>query len=65
MKKLRHSPADDPRYGERAGAEIESVDHGSHHWGFRLMITFGGIAALAAAIGRSLVERAPYRTTRR
>ncbi len=46
-----HLP-DDPRYGERAGAEIDYLPIMEvTYWGFRLMITFGGVAALAAAIG--------------
>ncbi|MDN5704792.1 MAG: cytochrome ubiquinol oxidase subunit I [Yaniella sp.] len=46
-----HLP-DDPRYGERAGSEIEYLPIMEvTYWGFRLMITFGGIAAVAAALG--------------
>lgn len=46
-----HLP-DDPRYGERAGSEIEYLPIMEvTYWGFRLMITFGGVAALTAAIG--------------
>lgn len=46
-----HLP-DDPMYGERAGSEIEYLPVMEvTYWGFRLMITFGGLAALAAAIG--------------
>ncbi|MFC0580870.1 cytochrome ubiquinol oxidase subunit I [Micrococcoides hystricis] len=45
-----HLP-DDPMYGERAGAEINYLPIMEvTYWGFRLMITFGGLAALAAAI---------------
>lgn len=45
-----HLP-DDPRYGERAGAEIDYVPVMEvTYWGFRLMIGFGGLAAAAAAV---------------
>ena len=43
-----HLP-DNPIYGERAGQEIEYVPVMEvTYWGFRMMIGFGGIAALAA-----------------
>ncbi|MGO1182134.1 MAG: cytochrome ubiquinol oxidase subunit I [Micrococcaceae bacterium] len=46
-----HLP-DDPMYGDRAGTEIDYLPVMEvTYWGFRLMITFGGMAALAAAIG--------------
>lgn len=45
-----HLP-DDPLYGERAGEEIDYLPVMEvTYWGFRLMITFGGLAALAAAV---------------
>ena len=45
-----HLP-DDPIYGERAGMEINYLPIMEvTYWGFRLMITFGGLAALAAAV---------------
>ena len=45
-----HLP-DDPMYGERAGMEIDYLPVMEvTYWGFRIMITFGGLAALAAAI---------------
>ncbi|MGY5317773.1 cytochrome ubiquinol oxidase subunit I [Neomicrococcus lactis] len=41
----------DPIYGERAGEEINYLPVMEvTYWGFRLMITFGGMAAVAAAI---------------
>ncbi|MDK7082411.1 cytochrome ubiquinol oxidase subunit I [Pseudoglutamicibacter cumminsii] len=46
-----HLP-DDPMYGKYAGSEIDYQPiMAVTYWGFRLMITFGGLAALAAAIG--------------
>jgi cytochrome d ubiquinol oxidase subunit I len=45
-----HLP-DNPIYGERAGQEIQYVPVMEvTYWGFRMMIGFGGIAALAALI---------------
>lgn len=45
-----HLP-DDPLYGERAGTEIEYQPLMEvTYWGFRLMITFGGLAALAGVL---------------
>ncbi|MDY6055523.1 cytochrome ubiquinol oxidase subunit I [Micrococcus sp.] len=45
-----HLP-DDPMYGERAGSEIDYLPLMEvTYWGFRLMITFGGLAALAGAL---------------
>lgn len=45
-----HLP-NDPIYGERAGQEINYLPVMEvTYWGFRLMITFGGMAAVAAAI---------------
>ena len=52
-----HLP-DDPIYGERAGQEIDYLPVMEvTYWGFRLMITFGGLAALAAAIALWLTRR--------
>jgi cytochrome d ubiquinol oxidase subunit I len=43
-----HLP-DDPMYGDRAGQEINYLPLMEvTYWGFRLMITFGGLAAAAA-----------------
>lgn len=45
-----HLP-DNPLYGERAGQEIQYVPVMEvTYWGFRMMIGFGGIAALAALL---------------
>ena len=45
-----HLP-NDPLYGERAGQEIEYVPVMEvTYWGFRMMIGFGGVAALAALL---------------
>ncbi|MET3142219.1 UNVERIFIED_ORG: cytochrome d ubiquinol oxidase subunit I [Arthrobacter sp. UYEF2] len=45
-----HLP-DNPIYGERAGQEIQYVPVMEvTYWGFRMMIGFGGIAALAALL---------------
>ena len=42
---------DDPMYGERAGQEINYVPiMPVTYWGFRMMIGFGGLAAMAAGI---------------
>lgn len=52
-----HLP-DDPIYGERAGQEIDYLPVMEvTYWGFRLMITFGGLAALAAAIALWLTRK--------
>lgn len=46
-----HIP-DKEMYGDRAGQEIDYQPvMGVTYWGFRLMITFGGLGALAAAVG--------------
>ena len=45
-----HLP-DNPIYGERAGQEIQYVPVMEvTYWGFRMMIGFGGLAALAALV---------------
>ncbi len=42
---------DDPMYGDRAGQEINYVPvMPVTYWGFRMMIGFGGLAAMAAAV---------------
>ncbi|RII42999.1 cytochrome ubiquinol oxidase subunit I [Galactobacter valiniphilus] len=52
-----HLP-DDPMYGDRAGQEIDYQPvMGVTYWGFRLMITFGGLGALAALIGLWVTRR--------
>jgi cytochrome bd ubiquinol oxidase subunit I len=52
-----HLP-DDPMYGERAGAEIDYVPvMAVTYWGFRMMIGFGGLAALAAFVAWFLTRR--------
>lgn len=52
-----HLP-DDPMYGERAGMEIDYLPVMEvTYWGFRIMITFGGLAALAAAIALWLTRK--------
>ncbi|MFD1214603.1 cytochrome ubiquinol oxidase subunit I [Arthrobacter sp. GCM10027362] len=49
---------DDPVYGERAGQPIEYVPVMEvTYWGFRLMITFGMLAAAAAAVALWLVRK--------
>jgi len=46
-----HLP-DEPIYGDRAGEKIDYQPvMGVTYWGFRLMITFGGLGALAAGTG--------------
>ncbi|MGG5172826.1 cytochrome ubiquinol oxidase subunit I [Pseudarthrobacter sp. J1738] len=41
----------DPKYGDRAGQEIQYVPVMEvTYWGFRMMIGFGGLAAFAAAV---------------
>ena len=60
-----HLP-DDPRYGERAGQEVEYVPiMWITYWGFRLMIGFGAVAAFAAAVAlwltrKGTVPRSPW-----
>ncbi|GAA3703020.1 cytochrome ubiquinol oxidase subunit I [Zhihengliuella alba] len=52
-----HLP-DDPMYGDRAGQEINYLPLMEvTYWGFRMMITFGGIAAFAAAVALWLTRR--------
>ncbi|AYF97019.1 cytochrome ubiquinol oxidase subunit I [Protaetiibacter intestinalis] len=52
-----HLP-DDPKYGERAGSEIQYVPNLEvTYWGFRIMIGFGAIAALAAAVALWLTRK--------
>jgi cytochrome d ubiquinol oxidase subunit I len=52
-----HLP-DDPMYGERAGQEIDYLPVMEvTYWGFRIMITFGGLAALAAALALWLTRK--------
>ncbi|QCU77872.1 cytochrome ubiquinol oxidase subunit I [Citricoccus sp. SGAir0253] len=52
-----HLP-DDPLYGERAGQEIDYLPVMEvTYWGFRIMITFGGLAALAAAVALWVTRR--------
>ncbi|MBB4735395.1 cytochrome ubiquinol oxidase subunit I [Micrococcus cohnii] len=52
-----HLP-DDPMYGERAGRPIDYQPLMEvTYWGFRLMITFGGLAALAAAMTLWMTRR--------
>ncbi|MHA7140555.1 MULTISPECIES: cytochrome ubiquinol oxidase subunit I [unclassified Arthrobacter] len=49
---------DDPMYGERAGMEIDYVPVMEvTYWGFRMMITFGAVAALAAAVALVITRR--------
>ena len=52
-----HLP-DDPLYGERAGAPIDYQPLMEvTYWGFRLMITFGGLGALAGALTLWMTRR--------
>ncbi|GER23544.1 putative integral membrane cytochrome D ubiquinol oxidase (Subunit I) CydA [Zafaria cholistanensis] len=52
-----HLP-DDPMYGERAGEEINYLPLMEvTYWGFRLMITFGGLAAFAALVALWMTRR--------
>ena len=45
-------------YGERAGSEINYLPVMEvTYWGFRLMITFGGLAAVAAAVALWLTRK--------
>ncbi|THJ65668.1 cytochrome ubiquinol oxidase subunit I [Arthrobacter echini] len=49
---------DDPIYGERAGSEIDYVPVMEvTYWGFRIMITFGVLAACAAAVALLIVRK--------
>ncbi|WP_077488620.1 cytochrome ubiquinol oxidase subunit I [Sinomonas mesophila] len=49
---------DNPRYGERAGSEVQYVPVMEvTYWGFRMMIGFGGLAALAAAVALYATRR--------
>jgi cytochrome d ubiquinol oxidase subunit I len=52
-----HLP-DNPIYGERAGQEIQYVPVMEvTYWGFRMMIGFGGVAALAALVALWLTRK--------
>ena len=52
-----HLP-DDEMYGTNAGAEIDyTPNFAVTYWGFRIMIGFGGIAAVAAAIALWVVRK--------
>jgi cytochrome d ubiquinol oxidase subunit I len=52
-----HLP-DNPIYGERAGAEIQYVPVMEvTYWGFRMMIGFGGLAAMAALVALWLTRK--------
>ncbi|GAB3821837.1 cytochrome ubiquinol oxidase subunit I [Tessaracoccus terricola] len=52
-----HLP-DDPMYGERAGSEIDYLPVMEvTYWGFRLMITLGGLSAAAAAVALWLTRK--------
>jgi cytochrome d ubiquinol oxidase subunit I len=49
---------ENPAYGERAGQPIQYVPvMAVTYWGFRMMITFGGLAAAAAAVALWLVRK--------
>ncbi|MCU1407608.1 MAG: cytochrome ubiquinol oxidase subunit [Glaciihabitans sp.] len=49
---------DDPIYGDRAGTEINYVPLMEvTYWGFRLMIGFGGLAAMAAVVALWITRR--------
>ncbi|MBG0741640.1 cytochrome ubiquinol oxidase subunit I [Paeniglutamicibacter antarcticus] len=49
---------DNPIYGDRAGQEIQYVPvMAVTYWGFRMMIGFGGLAALAALVALVLVRK--------
>ncbi len=49
---------DNPIYGARAGQEIQYVPvMAVTYWGFRMMIGFGGLAALAALVALALVRK--------
>ena len=59
-----HLP-DDPIYGERAGMEINYLPIMEvTYWGFRLMITFGGLAAVAAALALWLSRKGTVPTSK-
>ena len=50
--------SDDPMYGPRAGQEINYVPiMAVTYWGFRMMIGFGGLAALAAGVALWLTRK--------
>ena len=50
--------AQDAKYGDRAGQEINYVPLMIvTYWGFRIMITFGGLAALACALAWWLTRK--------
>ncbi len=52
-----HLP-DDPIYGERAGSEINYLPIMEvTYWGFRLMITLGGLSAVAAGVALWLTRK--------
>ncbi|MCU1572380.1 MAG: cytochrome bd ubiquinol oxidase subunit [Micrococcaceae bacterium] len=57
---------DNPIYGDRAGQQIEYVPvMAVTYWGFRIMIGFGGLAALAALVAlyltrKGTVPRSPW-----
>ena len=57
---------DDPRYGERAGQQIDYLPLMEvTYWGFRIMIGFGALAAFAAAVAlwltrKGTVPRSPW-----
>ncbi|WP_154605272.1 cytochrome ubiquinol oxidase subunit I [Arthrobacter sp. AQ5-05] len=52
-----HLP-DDPMLGERAGTEINYVPiMAVTYWGFRMMIGFGGLAAMAAGVALFLTRK--------
>jgi cytochrome d ubiquinol oxidase subunit I len=52
-----HVP-DDPKYGDQAGKKIDYQPiMGVTYWGFRLMITFGGLGALAALLALILSRK--------
>lgn len=59
-----HLP-EDPMYGERSGAEVDYLPVVEvTYWGFRLMITFGGMSALAAGIGLWLGRKGTVPTSK-
>lgn len=57
---------DDPKYGERAGQQIDYLPLMEvTYWGFRIMIGFGALAAFAAAVAlwltrKGTVPRSPW-----
>lgn len=57
---------DDPMYGERAGMEIDYVPVMEvTYWGFRIMITFGAVAAFAAAVALVMTRRGSVPASKR